>query len=109
MSTAPHQTTLSLTLALLGPLLEMTLLSLKGGAPLGATAKPGNEPLPGLQWDLVAMSPDSRQAARLGSLTLQGIETAPRPGQGLSHLWPSEDVVFRDLVAEGQSCPRGSS
>lgn len=35
MSTAPHQTTLSFTLALLGPLLEMPFLSpQRKGAPL---------------------------------------------------------------------------
>lgn len=76
MSATPHQTTLSLTLALLGPLLEMTLLSPQrrgapltfspqGRAPLGATVvEPvlpgkgrwgtpslGNETLAGLQWD----------------------------------------------------------
>lgn len=48
------------------------------------------------------MSPDPRRSARLGPPTLPGIGAAPSPGQGLSHLWPSEDAVFWDLVAEGQ-------
>lgn len=68
MSTAPHQTSLSFTLALLGPLLEMSFhspqrkgaplaLSPKGGAPSGATVGELVGELPGeVRWS--TPSPD---------------------------------------------------
>lgn len=135
MSTAPHQTSLSFTLALLGPLLEMSFhspqrkgaplaLSPKGGAPSGAMV--GELVLPGeVRWSTPSpdISPCQASNGPLSSylprpqtvLQARSIdpsvnrEGSPRPRQGLSHCWPSEAVVFWDLVAEGHSCPGGSS